>query len=110
MPTHEISNSKTNSNLGEAILVPSQAHLHVYNTSAKGRATLYIIPVQKAELLRYLNLRTRTGMYMPYPSLVPRPLPAFQHCARKAGGPGIRCLLTYVMPCSQKIGLKLELL
>ena len=25
--------------LGEAILVPSQAHLHVCNTSAKGRAT-----------------------------------------------------------------------
>ena len=45
------SSSKTNSNLGEAIPMPSQAYL--YN----------IIPVQKAEPFRYLALRTRTGKF-----------------------------------------------
>ena len=43
--------SETNPNLGEAIPIPSQVHL-------------YNIPVQKAESLRCLAFRTRTGTYV----------------------------------------------
>ena len=45
----KIQKGLSNPNLGEAIPLPSQAHL-------------YNIPVQKAEPLRCLGLRTRTGV------------------------------------------------
>ena len=57
----KVQKGKTNPNLGEAIPVPSQAHLpvYIYNTSAKSRATY-----------RCLALRTRTGRFKS--SFVPR--------------------------------------